>query len=179
MREKYRPKAEKLVDQIREVMRFHHYAYRTEQTYVDWIVRFVKFHGTTHPCELGHTDIEKFLSHLAVKKHVVASTQNQDLNALLFLYRHVLDLPDRVERIDAVRSAVILLILSKFFLVAALLPYARSRLSHSFIKLLTLPNVRGQRPQLQGAGCVSRGQRPQLQGADHPTAVSDRGYSCK
>lgn len=104
VREKYRPKAEKLVDQVREVMRFHHYAYRTEQTYVDWIVRFVRFHGTTHPRELGHADIEKFLSHLAQREGVAASTQNQAFNALLFLYRHVLDLPDRVDRIDAVRS---------------------------------------------------------------------------
>lgn len=65
------------MDQIREVMRFHHYAYRTEQTYVDWIVRFVKFHGTIHPRELGRADVEKFLSHLAVNEHVAAATQNQ------------------------------------------------------------------------------------------------------
>jgi len=85
-------------------MRFHHYSYRTEQTYVDWVVRFVTFHGTTHPRELGHTDVEKFLSHLAQEQNVAASTQNQAFNAILFLYRHVLDLPDRVERVDAVRS---------------------------------------------------------------------------
>jgi integron integrase len=85
-------------------MRFHHYSYRTEQTYLDWIVRFVKFHNTTHPRELGHADVEKFLSHLAQEKHVAASTQNQAFNALLFLYRHVLDMPDRVDHIDAVRS---------------------------------------------------------------------------
>ncbi len=103
-REKYKPKAVKLVDQIREVMRFHHYAYRTEQTYVDWIIRFVKFHDTTHPRELGQPAVEKFLSHLAQVDHVAASTQNQAFNALLFLYRHVLDLPERVERIAAVRS---------------------------------------------------------------------------
>jgi len=104
VREKYRPKAEKLVDQVREVMRFHHYSYRTEETYVGWIVRFVKFHGTTHPRELGQQDVERFLSYLAQEEHVAASTQNQAFNALLFLYRHVLDLPDSVERIDAVRS---------------------------------------------------------------------------
>ena len=80
VREKYHPKAEKLVDQIREVMRFHHYAYRTEQTYVDWIVRFIKFHGTTHPRELEHADIEKYLSHLAQEQGVAASTQNQAQN---------------------------------------------------------------------------------------------------
>ncbi len=57
-----------------------------------------------HPRELGHADVESFLSHLAQEKHVAASTQNQAFNALLFLYRHVLDLPDRVDRIDAVRS---------------------------------------------------------------------------
>lgn len=104
IREKYRPKAEKLLDQVREVMRFHHYAYRTEQTYVEWITRFVRFHNTTHPRNLNHQDVEQFLTHLAVKQHVAAATQNQAFNALLFLYRHVLDLPDRVDKIDAVRS---------------------------------------------------------------------------
>lgn len=103
-RNRYTPKAEKLVDQIREVMRFHHYAYRTEQTYVDWIVRYVKFHGTVHPKNLGQADVEKYLSHLAQVKNVAAATQNQAFNAILFLYRHVLNLPERVEHIDAVRS---------------------------------------------------------------------------
>ena len=81
VRKKYRPKAEKLVDQVKEVMRFHHYSYRTEQTYVDWIVRFVKFHGTTHPRELQQVDVENFLSYLAQEQHVAASTQNQASNA--------------------------------------------------------------------------------------------------
>jgi integron integrase len=104
VREKYRPKAEKLVDQVREVMRFHHYSHRTEQTYIDWIVRFVRFHNTVHPTELHREDVENFLSHLAQTEHVAAATQNQAFNALLFLYRHVLDLPDRVDKVDAVRS---------------------------------------------------------------------------
>ena len=84
-RDKYTPKAEKLVDQIREVMRFHHYAYRTEQTYVDWIVRYVKFHGTVHPRTLGQADVEKYLSYLAQVQNVAVSTQNQAFNAILFL----------------------------------------------------------------------------------------------
>ena len=104
VREKYRPKAEKLMDQVREVLRFHHYSYRTEETYVSWILKYIKYHGTRHPRELGQQDVEKYLSHLAQEKNVAASTQNQAFNALLFLYRHVLDLPDRVDRVDAVRS---------------------------------------------------------------------------
>lgn len=65
VRAKYRPRAEKLMDQVREVLRYHHYAFRTEQTYCDWIVRFIKFHGTRHPREMGKVDIEAYLSYLA------------------------------------------------------------------------------------------------------------------
>lgn len=87
------PKA-KLMDQIREVLRYHHYAYRTEQTYTHWIRRFIYFFGDkTHPRALGSRDVERFLSDLAVKRKVSASTQRQALNALVFLYREVLDKP--------------------------------------------------------------------------------------
>ncbi|MBT3192123.1 MAG: integron integrase [Verrucomicrobia bacterium] len=92
------------MDQVREVLRYHHYSLRTEQTYCDWIVRFVKFHGTRHPKEMGKPEVEAFLSHLAQKQHVAKSTQNQAFNALLFLYKHVLDLPERMECVEAVRS---------------------------------------------------------------------------
>ncbi|MEE9167463.1 MAG: integron integrase [Candidatus Neomarinimicrobiota bacterium] len=84
----------RLMDQIRQVMRYHHYAYRTERTYCDWIVRYVKFHGSKkHPREMGKHQIEAFLSHLAVNRNVSASTQRQALNAIVFLYRQVLDIP--------------------------------------------------------------------------------------
>ena len=94
----------KLMDQVRQVLRYHHYAFRTEQTYCDWIVRYVRFHGgKTHPREMGKTHIEAFLSHLAVHGHVSASTQRQALNAIVFLYRRVLDLPveDQIEPVRA------------------------------------------------------------------------------
>ncbi|MEM9008591.1 MAG: phage integrase N-terminal SAM-like domain-containing protein [Cyanobacteria bacterium P01_F01_bin.86] len=76
----------KLLDQVRDSIRLKHYSYRTEQTYVYWIRRFILFHNKKHPKEMGTTHIEAFLTHLAVKEHVAASTQNQALSALLFLY---------------------------------------------------------------------------------------------
>ena len=84
----------KLMEQVREVLRYHHYAYRTEQTYCQWILRFIHFFGgKTHPRDLSIGDIERFLSDLAVKRAVAASTQRQALNAIVFLYREVLDKP--------------------------------------------------------------------------------------
>ncbi len=84
----------KLMDQVREVLRYHHYAYRTEQTYSQWILRYIYFFGgKTHPRNLGARDVERFLSDLAVRLEVSASTQRQALNALIFLYREVLDKP--------------------------------------------------------------------------------------
>lgn len=84
----------KLMDQVREVLRYHHYAYRTEQTYCQWILRFINFFGgKTHPRELGVKDLERFLSHLAVQGQVAASTQRQAMNAIVFLYREVLNKP--------------------------------------------------------------------------------------
>ena len=82
----------KLLDQMRDKLRFKHYSYRTEETYVQWAKRFILFHGKRHPAEMGEIEIEQFLTHLAVKGKVVASTQNQALAAILFLYREVLDM---------------------------------------------------------------------------------------
>lgn len=82
------------MDQVREVLRYHHYAYRTEATYGQWILRYIRFYGgKIHPKLLCASDVEKFLSHLATEGKVSASTQSQALNALVFLYRNVLDLP--------------------------------------------------------------------------------------
>jgi integron integrase len=82
------------MDQVCQVLRYHHYAYRTEKTYCEWILRFIKFHGAkTHPKYMGKKEIDAFLSDLAVNKKVAASTQNQALNAIVFLYKHVLDIP--------------------------------------------------------------------------------------
>ena len=80
----------KLLDQVREAIRARHYSLRTEKTYVGWIKRFILFHGKRHPAEMAEAEINAFLSHLAIKEHVSASTQNQALSALLFLYRHVI-----------------------------------------------------------------------------------------
>src|SRR5712692_9005488 len=82
----------KLLDQVREAIRVRHYSLRTEEAYIHWVERFMLFHGRRHPTEMGEKEIAQFLSALAVDRHVSASTQNQALNALLFLYRHVLDL---------------------------------------------------------------------------------------
>jgi integron integrase len=92
---KFRPNPGlKLMDQVREVLRYYHYAYRTEQTYGQWILRYIHyFGGKTHPNRLGAKDVERFLSHLATEGQVSASTQRQALNALVFLYRDVLHQP--------------------------------------------------------------------------------------
>ncbi len=80
----------RLLDRVREEIRKRHYSRRTEKTYAGWIRRFIIFHGKRHPNEMGETEISQFLSHLAVSGKVSASTQNQALSALLFLYRQVL-----------------------------------------------------------------------------------------
>ncbi len=81
----------KLLDQVRDALRRKHYSIRTEQAYLGWITRFILFHHKCHPQEMGAPEIEAFLTHLAVHENVAASTQNQALSALLFLYRYVLN----------------------------------------------------------------------------------------
>jgi len=105
----------KLLDRVRAELRVRHYSPRTEDSYVLWIRRFILFHGKRHPAALGGPEIAAFLSHLACEGRVAASTQNQALGALVFLYRHVLGLalPDleglvrarRPERLPVVLSA--------------------------------------------------------------------------
>src|SRR5256885_4799277 len=80
----------KLLAQVRAVLRTKRYSPRTEEAYVDWVERYVRFHGVRHPGELGEREVARFLSDLAVRGRVAASTQNQALSALLFLYRDVL-----------------------------------------------------------------------------------------
>lgn len=89
----FRSTAPKLMDQVRETLRFYHYAYNTEKSYVEWILRYIRFNGKKHPREMGKFEIERFLSHLAVNRNVAASTQNQAFNAIMFLYKKVLDMP--------------------------------------------------------------------------------------
>lgn len=78
-----------LLDKVRGATRIRHLSYRTEQAYVAWVKRFVLFHGKRHPHTMGKVEVEAFLTHLAVEGKVSASTQNQALAAILFLYRHV------------------------------------------------------------------------------------------
>jgi integron integrase len=82
----------KLLDQVRDRIRVKHYSIRTETQYVQWIKRFILFHGKRHPRDMGVEQMEAFLTHLAVEGNVAASTQNQALAALLFLYREVLQM---------------------------------------------------------------------------------------
>jgi integron integrase len=103
VKERFRPKPGKLLDQVREVMHYHHYAIRTEKTYIKWILDYIRFNVAPHPREMGKPEIERFLSHLAVNRKLAPSTQNQALNAILFLYKYVLDMPLN-GYIDATRS---------------------------------------------------------------------------
>ncbi len=108
----------KLIDVVRGKMRMLHYAKRTEEAYVGWILDFVRFARDqaagqwVHPVSLGDHDIESYLTHLAVDRRVAASTQNQALSALLFLYTKVLDRPFRVDAMRAKRSQHLPVVLS-------------------------------------------------------------------
>jgi integron integrase len=92
----------KLLDQVRKLMRREHYSLRTEKTYLNWIKRFILFHNKRHPQQMGRLEIEAFLTDLVVNRNVAAATQNQAFNAILFLYRRVLN--QEIEGIDAIRS---------------------------------------------------------------------------
>jgi integron integrase len=84
------PPKPKLLDQVRQAIRTCHYSYRTEKAYIHWIKRYIFFHNKRHPREMAEVEIAQFLSSLASDSHVSASTQNQALNALLFLFKEVL-----------------------------------------------------------------------------------------
>jgi integron integrase len=83
-------KHSQFLDRVREVIRSHHFSYSTEKTYINWIYRYIIFHNKRHPKELGGEEIADFLTNLVVERKVSASTQNQALNALVFLYKRVL-----------------------------------------------------------------------------------------
>ncbi|MBB3232784.1 integron integrase [Halomonas stenophila] len=86
-------KSPKLMDRVKATMRVKRYSPRTEKTYCYWIRYFIRFHGVRHPGSMGGPEVRAFLEHLAVERHVASATQNQALNALVFLYRHVLEQP--------------------------------------------------------------------------------------
>jgi len=109
------PPVPRLLDEVRRHLRVKHYSLRTEATYLGWIKRFILANGKRHPREMGAAEVEGFLSLLAVKGNVAASTQNQALSALLFLYRVVLgvDLPWMESVIRAKRSQHVPTVLSR------------------------------------------------------------------
>ncbi len=108
-------RAPRLLDQVRACCRVRHYSLRTERAYVSWIRRFILANGKRHPCELGAAEVTAFLTHLATHGQVAASTQNQALAALLFLYRTVLetDLPWLEDVVRAKRPRRIPVVLSR------------------------------------------------------------------
>src|SRR6266446_8794399 len=83
-------KPKKLLERVRDVIQVKHYSWRTERTYCDWIERFIRFHRMRHPAEMAEPEVGEFLTDLARVGNVSASTQNQALSALLFLYKQVL-----------------------------------------------------------------------------------------
>jgi site-specific recombinase XerD len=100
MSQEQRPK--KLLDQMREALQTRHYSIRTEHAYVDWAKRFILFHQKRYPKEMGSAEIAAFLTYLTLDRQVAASTQNQALSALLFLYQNVLY--QEIGSVDAVRA---------------------------------------------------------------------------
>jgi integron integrase len=150
----------RLLDEVRKAIRLRHYSYRTEKAYVDWIWRFVVFHGKQHPKLMGGVEVEKFLSHLARDRNVSAATQGQALAALLFLYKRVLnvDLPwidnvvraSRPKRLPTVLSqqeaqSVLANLPGVYWLIGVLLYGSGLRLTEALrlrIKDLELENLR-------------------------------------
>ena len=94
----------KLLDIMRDKIRFKHYSIKTEQSYVGWAKRYIFFHNKRHPKDMGKLEIEQFLTHLATKLKVSPTTQNQAFNALLFLYEQVLDISLKDQNIQALRA---------------------------------------------------------------------------
>lgn len=164
--------APRLLEQVRAAIRLRHYSRRTERAYTGWVRRFVRFHGLRHPASMGGVEITAFLSHLATDRHVSASTQNQALSALLFLYKHVLetDLPwldevvraKRPQRLPSVLSrAEVRLLLDQLHgtpcLVASLLYGSGIRLLEGLrLRVQDLDFARGEVTVRNGKGAKDR-----------------------
>lgn len=105
----------KLLDQVRQIIRVKNYSYRTEQTYVSWIKRYILFHNKQHPKDMGEAEVATYLTYLAVERDVAPSTQNQALQAILFLYREVLKqpLPHTIETVRAKKSQHLPVVLTR------------------------------------------------------------------
>jgi integrase len=113
-----RPK--KLIEQVQDAIRLKHYSYQTEKTYIYWIKRYIFFHNKQHPKDMGAKEIEAFLTDLAVNQKVAASTQNQALHAILFLYKEVLrqELDLKVDAVRAKKTKYLPTVLTKEEVVA-------------------------------------------------------------
>src|SRR6266567_1989919 len=109
------PPKQKLLDRVRTAIRLRHYSPRTEEAYVGWVRRLVIFHQKRHPADMGDAEVRQFLTYLAEKLKVSAATQNQALNALVFLYREVLrlDLGSLAPFVRAKRPANLPVVLTK------------------------------------------------------------------
>ncbi|MEA3455354.1 MAG: phage integrase N-terminal SAM-like domain-containing protein [Campylobacterota bacterium] len=94
----------KLLDIVRDKIRVKHYSIKTEQSYTGWIKQYIFYHNKKHPIEMGKTEIEAFLTYLAIERKVSPTTQNQAFSALLFLYTQVLGIPLKDENIQALRA---------------------------------------------------------------------------
>lgn len=92
----------RFLDTVREAIRVKHYSYKTEQAYVDWAEKFIRFHGIRHPETMGRDEVAAFITHLAVDKNYSGATQDQALHALLFMYEHVVGV--KLERVEFLRS---------------------------------------------------------------------------
>ena len=135
----------RLLEQVRAVMRLHHYSIHTERSYVEWITRYVHFHQMKCRDDLvgGEAKIEAFLTDLAVQGHVAPSTQNQAMNALVFLYRKVLKTPldEAINAVRADRKVNVPVVLTREE-VARLLPLVEG-VSHLVVKLLSIDPLSG------------------------------------
>lgn len=94
----------KLLDIMRDKIRFKHYSIKTEQSYIGWAKRYIIYHKKRHPIEMGKIEIEQFLTYLATKLNVSPTTQNQAFNAILFLYEQVLNISLKDQNIQALRA---------------------------------------------------------------------------
>jgi len=107
------PPPKKLLDQVTDAIRIKHYSLRTEKTYKDWIVRYILFHNKRHPKDMGAEEIQAFIAHLATERTLSASSQNQALSAVMFLYRHVLqkeiNLPSELIRAEKSKTLPVVL----------------------------------------------------------------------
>ena len=97
------PKGKKLLDLYREKIRLKQYSYRTEKTYLQWVREYILHHNKRHPKEMGIDEINQFITHLVVQRKASASTQNQAISAIMFLYRNVLEIPLDETRLEFIR----------------------------------------------------------------------------